>query len=231
MPIDPPNEPVLLERRKRTYIWLLVIMILSYVSMCPFATLMPRSSLWPDLLAGITVTAWYFLCLRVTFNFYANRIVRVAYSSFLLFQMLSNVYVLTHWELAVVADLVVPASLAYAANFIGFGFVFYILLLDIFSQKHDLAYGLLGASNIYFLIPILFTYVYALLSLHNPAFVGADPSILETVLINSFNYSWHVIASIDYRGQVDTVIQQIGVLESIAANLFVVFIIGRLMVK
>jgi hypothetical protein len=231
MSIDPLKEPALLERRKRSYIWLLVIMILSYVSLGPFTTLMPITSPWPMITSGMTVAAWYLLAFWVTYNRYSSMVVRVLYGALLIFQMMFNGYVTFQSDLIPVAELIVPASIAYIANIIGFGVVFYILLQDIFSQKHDLAYGLLGASNIYFLIPILFSYVYCLVSVHHPEFIGADPASLETVLLNCFYYSWHVIASIDYPGQVAAPIQQIAVLESIAGNLFVVFIIGRLMVK
>lgn len=95
-----------------------------------------------------------------------------------------------------------------------------------------LVYSLLGASNIYFMIPIIFCYIYSLVAVHNPSLVHADPLIIKTLLFNCFDYSWFVIAGIDYPGeQIGEAIQSIAVLESISANLFIVFIIGRLMSK
>jgi hypothetical protein len=224
------QDSTLLERRKRDYIFLLAIMILSFVSLGPLTTLMPPGSPIPMAVSGVTIIAWYLLCFRITANFYSSPSVRWLYGGLLVFQLTFNGYINFQTE-ANASELALPASIGYLANIAGFGVVFYILLQDIFRQRHDLAYSLLGASNIYFLIPILFTYVYCLVAVHNPATIGADPARIETVLLNSFNYSWHILASVDYPGTVGDGLQLIGVLESIAGNLFMVFIIGRLMTK
>ena len=224
------QDSTLLQRRKRDYIWLLICMIGSYIALGPVTTLFPPESLVPEALTDLTLLPWFYICFRVTSNFHSSRAMIILYAALLVFQAMFNGYV--HF-LAVgnVAELAAMASIGYAANIVGFGVVFYILLQDIFSQKHDLAYGLLGASNIYFLIPILFTYIYSLLAVHNPGLIGAGPDQVNSVLLNSFNYSWYVIAGIDYPGAIGDSIRQVAVLESISGNLFVVFIIGRLMVK
>jgi hypothetical protein len=224
------QDSAVLEKRKEDYTWLLIVMIGSYVALGPLTKLLPEESLVPEVFSALTIIPWYFLCFRVTSNFYSNKMFRGLYAGLLIFQLSFNGYVTFQTD-ATVAQLVLPASIAYVANILGFGVVFYILLKDIFSQKHDLAYGLLGASNIYFLIPILFTYVYCLVALIDPSFIGADPTQIQEVLFNSFNYSWHVIAAIDYPGSVAEAVRLIAVLESISGSLFVVFIIGRLMVK
>jgi hypothetical protein len=224
------QDATLLERRKRDYILLLAIMILSFVSLGPLTRLMPPESMIPITVSGITIIAWYLLCFRITANFYASPSVRWLYAGLLIFQLLFNGYVNFQAE-ASVEELALSASVGYVANIAGFGVVFYILLQDIFRQRHDLAYSLLGASNIYFLIPILFTYVYCLVAVHDPASIGADAARIDTVLLNCFNYSWYVIASVDYPGTVGEGLQLIGVLEAITGNLFMVFIIGRLMTK
>ncbi|HEU5290667.1 MAG TPA: hypothetical protein VFU05_08510 [Cyclobacteriaceae bacterium] len=131
-----------------------------------------------------------------------------------------------------ISTLVVSASIAYMANLVGFSWVFYILLKDIFSKKHDLTYSLLGASNIYFMIPMLFCYLYALIAVHNPAIINADPFTIKTLLYNCMDYSWYILAGIDYPGEkIGEALQSIAILESISGNLFIVFIIGRLMIK
>ena len=99
-------------------------------------------------------------------------------------------------------------------------------------RKHDLTYSLLGASNIYFLIPVIFCYVYCLVAVHNPAIVNADPLTIKEVLFNCWDYSWYVLAGIDYpAGKIGEELQSIAILESISGNLFIVFIIGRLMIR
>lgn len=172
---------------------------------------------------------WYIFLYRITSNFYSSKWVRGFYVFLLIFQLLFNAYVHKDNHTAI-STLILPATIGYLANLAGLSLVFYILLKDIFLQKHDLVYSLLGASNIYFMIPILFSYVYSLAAVHNPSLVHADPLIIKTLLFNCFDYSWFVIAGIDYPGeQVGEVIQSIAILESISANLFIVFIIGRLM--
>lgn len=223
-----------MEKKKKDYIFLLVFMILSFVSLTIAEKLYSPDNgqfTLPDTFRGVTMVGWYIFLYRITSNFYASKWVRGFYVSLLIFQLLFNAYVHQDNHTAI-STLIVPASIGYLANLAGFSLVFYILLKDIFSQKHDLIYSLLGASNIYFMIPIIFCYVYSLVAVHNPSLVHADPFIIKTLLFNCFDYSWFVIAGIDYPGeQIGEVIQSIAILESISANLFIVFIIGRLMSK
>lgn len=121
------------------------------------------------------------------------------------------------------------ASIAYASNLVGMCWIFGIILRDIFTNKHDLLYSLLGAANIYFMIPLIFSFLYCLVSVHNPAMVGAAPVAIREFLFVCFNYSWFVTAGIDFPGTISQPIQALAVLQSIAGNLFIVFIIGRLM--
>lgn len=220
-----------MEKKKRDYIFLLVFMILSFVSLSPFTKLNPPGSSYPPFISGVLMILWYFFLYRITSNFYTSKGIRGTYAALLIFQLSFNAYINLDTD-SNVATLVIPASIGYAANLLGFSIVFYILLKDIFLQKHDLTYSLLGASNIYFMIPMLFCYVYSLVAVHDPSLVHADPLILKTVLFNCLDYSWYIVAGIDYPGEkIGEEIQSIAILESISANLFVVFIIGRLMSK
>ena len=82
------------------------------------------------------------------------------------------------------------------------------------------------------MIPMLFCYLYSLVAVQNPAIVNADPLSIKTLLFNCMDYSWYVLAGIDYPGEkIGEELQSIAILESISANLFIVFIIGRLMSK
>ncbi len=220
-----------MEKKKRDYIFLLVFMILSFISLSPLAKLSSPGSSVPTFVSGVIMVLWYIVLFRVTSNFYTSKWVRGAYALLLIFQLCFNAYINLQDNTAI-ATLIVPASIGYLANFIGFSLVFYILLKDIFLQKHDLTYCLLGASNIYFMIPMLFCYVYSLVALQDPSLVHADPFVIKTVLFNCLDYSWYVLAGIDYPGEkIGEAIQSIAILESISANLFIVFIIGRLMSK
>ena len=223
-----------MEKKKRDYIFLLVFMILSFIGLGVLPKLIPSVSSSPtptEVVSTVIMILWYIFCYRVTSNFYSSKWVRGAYASLLIFQLSFIAYVNLHTQTDI-ATLVVPASIAYLANLAGFSLVFYILLRDIFSQKHDLTYSLLGASNIYFMIPMLFCYLFALVAVQNPYLVHADPFDIKTLLLNCLDYSWYVLAGIDYPGEkIGEVIESIAILESISANLFIVFIIGRLMTK
>ena len=223
-----------MEKKKKDYIFLLVFMILSFISLTIANKLYSPDNdqfTLADVFRGVTMVAWYIYLYRITSNFYPSVWVRGFYASLLIFQTVFNAYVHQNNH-ADISTLIVPASIAYLANLAGFGLVFYILLKDIFSQKHDLIYSLLGASNIYFMIPLIFCYVYSLVAVHDPSLVHADPFVIKTLLFNCFDYSWFVVAGIDYPGEkIGEAIQSIAILESISANLFIVFIIGRLMTK
>ena len=225
------NDFKIMEKRKRDYFFLLTFMILSFITITPMTKISPHGSNFQILLSGATVVLWYIFCYRVTSNFYTSKWIRGAYSILLFFQLTFNSYINLKTNTDI-STLVVPASIGYTANLIGFSLVFYIMLRDIFSQKHDLTYSLLGASNIYFMIPMLFCYLYSLIAVHNPAIINADPLTIKTLSFNCMDYSWYVLAGIDYPGgKIGEELQSIAILESISANLFIVFIIGRLMSK
>ena len=225
--------PLAMEKKKRDYIFLLILIILSFITYNVLGKLNSSGSepTTAEVLSTVILVVWYIFLYRVTSNFYPNKWIRVSYASLLILQLTLNSYVILQNHIAI-SKLVVPASIAYLANLTGFSFVFFILLRDIFSHKHDLIYSLLGAANIYFMLPVIFCYVYCLVAVHDPSLVHADPLAIKTLLFNCFDYSWFVVAGIDYPGEkIGDIIQSIAILESISANLFIVFIIGRLMSK
>ncbi len=193
-----------------------------------------QSAIIQKISEGITVVvivSWHVFLYRVTSNFYKSKGVRIIYASMLIFQVIMIVYVNSH-EHTAIAELVLPATIAYISFLITFCVVFFILLKDVFLQKHNLTYSLLVATNIYFMIPIIFSYVFSLVAIHDPAMVHAVSDEVKTVLYNCAGYSWFVMAGLDYPGEkISETIQSIAILESISANLFIVFIIGRLMSK
>lgn len=221
-----------MEKKQRDYILLLVLMILSFISYGILGKLysIGNEPTAVEIISTIILIAWYVVLYRVTSNFYPQKWIRISYACLLIFQFSLNAYVNVQVKTDV-STLVIPASLAYVTNLAGFSIAFCILLRDIFLNKHNLGYSLLGASNIYFMIPIIFCYVYCLVAVHNPVLIQADPLEIRTLLFNCFDYSWFIIAGIDYPREIGEVIQSIAILESIAANLFIVFIIGRLMIR
>ena len=221
-----------IEKNKRDYIFLLTFMILSYVSMGIIEKSFPSENKWTlnYYFMGICLVGWYVFLYRITSNFYPNKVVRILYASLLVSRFVLTA--LFQNNNAQINSLIVPASISYWTSLIALGLVFYILIKDMFLNKHDLVYSLLAASNIYFMIPLIFSFIYALVAVHNPILVG-NPLTLEALLFNCFNYSWFVLSGIiDFPSdKIGELIQSIAVLESLSGNLFIVFIIGRLLSK
>jgi hypothetical protein len=219
-----------MEKKKRDYIFMLVFMVLSFICLGPLSKLYGVGNRAVETLTGVILISWYIFCYRVTSNF-SVRWVKVSYAFLLLFQLSFITYVHMQDQKAI-SEQVISATIAYCANLVGFSLVFYIMLRDIFSQKHDLTYSLLGASNIYLMIPVLFSYLFSTVAVRHPEWVHADYFSIKTVLANCFEYSYYVMAGMDYPGEkIGEAIQSIGIFEAISGNLFIVFVIGRLMMK
>jgi len=221
-----------MEKKRLDYILLLIFMLLSYLSITVLGRMYPVGTeigSRVNILTYLIVFAWYVCLYRVTTNFYPKKIVRWSIVIAMAAHFTYTTFVIQRYGTAA-SDVLVPITISWIGSLLGFGIVFFIVTKDIFTKRHDLTYSLLGASNIYFMIPLVFCYIYAIISLHDPSYVHADPSNIGTVLYHSFDYSWYIIAGIDYTaGKIGDVIQSIAVLEALAGNLFIVFIIGRLM--
>jgi len=221
-----------IEKNKRDYIFLLAFMILSYVSIGIIEKSFPSETSWSlnYIFMGISLVGWYIFLYRITSNFYPGKVARILYASLLISRFaVTSLFQNSHDP---IDTLIVPASISYLITLIALGLVFYILIKDMFLNKHDLVYSLLGASNIYLMIPLIFCFIYALISVHNPSLVG-NPLTIDALLFNCFSYSWFVLSGIiDFPSdKIGELIQSIAVLESLSGNLFIVFIIGRLLSK
>jgi hypothetical protein len=225
-----------MEKKKRDYIFLLASMILSFVGLHIVLQLgitfqSEFTQKVAEVLTFLVIVSWHIFLYRVTSNFYKSKLIRGLYAGLLIFQVCLIVFV-NRQEQVAISSLLWPASIAYTCFLISFSIVFNLLLKDIFLQKHDLTYSLLGASNIYFLIPVIFSYLFSLVAVQDPTMVHADNFTIKTVLYNCSEYSWYVMAGIDYPGEkISAAIQSMAIMESISGNLFIVFIIGRLMIK
>jgi hypothetical protein len=219
-----------MQKIKRDYVFMLVFMILSFIFLGPLGKIGKGNIRMVEAGTAIIVISWYFFCYRVTANF-SGKWLKIGYAMLLVFQISALSFVSLKDGIPI-SSITGIATIAYCANLIGFSLVFYIMLKDIFSQRHDLVHSLLGASNIYLMIPILFSYLFSLVAVQNPGWVHADPMSIKTLLVNCFNYSLYTFAGVDYPGEkIAEEIQSIGVFESLSGNLFIVFVIGRLMMK
>jgi len=104
-----------------------------------------------------------------------------------------------------------------------------IIIMDMFAHKHDLTYGILAASAVYFLIPVIFAYIFSLLGLGDPSLLHADPGDVGSLVLRSFEASHFFAAGIDLpEPGVSGLIKNVAVIESFIMNLYIIFVVGRL---
>ncbi len=108
---------------------------------------------------------------------------------------------------------------------------FYEAVSDVFGEKLKIRDALLGAANIFLLIIILFTFIFAVIGVIVPNSVVTDANISK--LYNTcYIYSGYIVASMDTPDMnFAPFVRNTGVLESIFTHLFEVMIIGRLLSK
>jgi len=108
---------------------------------------------------------------------------------------------------------------------------FYETVLDVFGENLKIGHALLGAANIFLLIIILFTFIYAVLGIVVPNSVVTDANISK--LYNTcYIHSGYIVASMDPpANDFAPFVRNSMTIESIFTHLFEVMIIGRLLSK
>ena len=109
--------------------------------------------------------------------------------------------------------------------------ILFITIRDIFTEKHDLTYALLGAANIFLSIIVTFAFIIALLLLSYP---GLMPGLNTVNDINnaSFVISSYSVAGIDFPyNNIPQIVKNITTFESIIMHLYAVMIVGRLLTR
>lgn len=109
--------------------------------------------------------------------------------------------------------------------------VIYHCLYDIFSGKKLSAEKIWGAACIYLMIGISFGSVYDLINIVNPGSMGIPLAQgLESYMVCIY-YSMTIIGGHDAFLEAIPLIQNIGIIEAVWSNLFVVLLVGRLLGK
>jgi len=108
---------------------------------------------------------------------------------------------------------------------------FYETVIDVFGENLKIGDALLGAANIFLLIIILFTFIYAVMGIIVPNSVVTDANISK--LYNTcYIHSGYVVASMDPPdNNFAQFVRNSMTIESIFTHLFEVMIIGRLLSK
>lgn len=109
--------------------------------------------------------------------------------------------------------------------------VIYHCLYDIFTGKKLSAEKIWGAACIYLMIGISFGSVYDLINIVNPGSMGIPLAQgLESYMVCIY-YSMTIIGGHDAFLQAIPLIQNLGIIEAVWSNLFVVLLVGRLLGK
>ena len=109
--------------------------------------------------------------------------------------------------------------------------VIYNCVNDIFTGKKLSAEKIWGAACIYLMIGISFGSVYDLVNIANPGSMGLNVSQgLESYMVCIF-YSMTIIGGHDAILETEPIIQNLGIIEAVWSNLFIVLLVGRLLGK
>jgi hypothetical protein len=173
---------------------------------------------------------YYFLLFKVTSNYVTLLAFKIGYGFLLAVGFVLTV--IASRRGVPISDVLVPAAFAYILQIISISLILAIIVVDMFKHQHDLTYGILAATSVYFLIPAFFSYVFCAMGLGNPVLLHADPNDIGGLVVRSFEASHFFAAGIDLpEPGVSDVIKTVAVLESFIMNLYIVFVVGKLFVS
>lgn len=125
----------------------------------------------------------------------------------------------------------VVALINQAGSFFSFSAIMILMINDIFNRSHPMRYRLLGAACIYFNIGIMFSFVYGTINILVPNAMGLHLPPEFISYMHCVNFSFVTLGGIDPVYDVNGIIRGVAIIESLFANLYVVLLIGRLLVK
>ena len=123
------------------------------------------------------------------------------------------------------------ATINQVGSFLSFVGILVLMIRDIFTESHSIGYRLLGAACIYFNIGIVFTFAYGTINLLVPNAMGLNMPAEFISYMHCVNYSFFILSGIDSPYDVNGIIHSVAVIESLFANLYIVLLIGRLLIK
>jgi hypothetical protein len=106
------------------------------------------------------------------------------------------------------------------------------MINDIFNEEHEITYRLWGAGCIYIMIGSFFGNIFYLIEVFRPGSLGVLDQTTMVKLIHSLTHSLYVLAGIDTRYEyLSILVRNVSVVESIAVNLYLVLLVGRMLSK
>jgi len=216
-----------MQRQKRYLAYLLVLqalaLIIGSVMAHPDSTI-PTMITLPLMIVDLLLLQ--FLLYRVTAGYARARWFKIFYAVLCITQFVLNSFVNVEVPLA---ENYVLANIAYPLGAVVYATIFYFIIKDMFANKHETTYSLLAASNAYLLISIFFGCVYSEIALHNPGMLGVEILTGQDLVQRTFEISNYVVAGFDVQEGVGGMIKNLAVVEAYIANLYIIFVVGKLM--
>jgi hypothetical protein len=217
-----------MQRQKRDLAIMLVLTILAMIFGGVFGhpdSRVPMALATPLMITDLLLLQY--LLYRVTAGYAKTRSFKIFYASLLVFQFALNAYV--NRPGVTLSGFIGTATLTYTLSLLAFCIVFYFIIQDMFAKRHDITYSLLAASNAYFLIAETFGYLYSIIAVHNPMLLGFENVSGMALVQRTFEVSHFVVAGYDIPDYVAPIFKSFTVIEAFTANLFIIFVVGRLM--
>jgi hypothetical protein len=225
----------LIRKRKRAYIYFFAMQVIVFLTGSVFTSIGAQEQFG----LSMAVVAPIHMGMVVLLNVFMYILVSHFLSRwnaylFLVFLIVMHAMQFTSFSGAV--EGAAGVGLAAGGSFLMFIAILWALLVmvrDVFLHSHKVDYSLLGAANIYWGLGILFGGLYTALESLSPGIMGQEFANMGDLFYNAYSYSWYVIVGIEspFTSSVNSTIRNISILEAAIANLFIIFVVGRLLVK
>jgi hypothetical protein len=216
-----------MQRQKRDLALLLVLqafaMIFSAVLGHPDSKV-PTEITTPMMIVDLLLLQ--FLLYRVTAGYAKTRSFKIVFGVLVIIQFALNGFINSESPLA---DTYALANIAYPLSLAVFTIIFYFIIKDMFANKHEPTYSLLAASNAYLLIATIFGYLYCIIVFQNPYTLDVELKTGLSLIQRTFEISHYVLVGFDVPDGVSGMVKNLAVVEASMANLYIIFVVGRLM--
>ncbi|HYC87499.1 MAG TPA: hypothetical protein VEB86_19835 [Chryseosolibacter sp.] len=227
--------PRVLSARLRGYKWILAGQLMVMTNFLFLTELFSRHPFpyWREILLGLTGGLLllmnylsYQLVKELTESVFVRRFVMVLLYAGVILALITGMEVIDKGSSLFYTAMILSTS----SSLVSFIVLFYLMTNDIFNEKHDVTYRLLGSACIYLGIGATFGLMYCLLELLLPGEFGIVSELDIFHFIPCYNFSFYTLAGMDSPfPEFSPLVKNISVIESIVSNLFIVLIVGRLL--
>lgn len=109
--------------------------------------------------------------------------------------------------------------------------VMYFTIIEMFKRDLPVSERLLGATCIYIIMGIAFGSGYEIIAIIDPSSIDFNLPLGTLHFMKSISYSFLILAGMDNPYNGSELMLNISIIEAIWGNLFVVFVVGRLLYK